>query len=534
MKLLKSEIDAIRKDSSVRVYSYDREKIIRNTKERPEWIHFGAGNIFRIFPAALCQRLIENGSMDTGILVAEGFDYEIIDNIYKPHDDLTLAVTLKADGSVEKEVIGSVAEAVKVDPAAFSDWKILSDAFRNSSLKMVSFTITEKGYATATSTGEIMPSYREDFSHPLEEAKMLLSRIVYLLSLRYREGRYPLSFVSMDNCSHNGEKLRNALLLIASSYAENGFVEKEFIDYISDEKLVSFPWSMIDKITPRPDASVLETLKKEGWEDMDALVTSKHTYIAPYVNAEEAQYLVIEDSFANGRPGLEKSGVYMTDRDTVNRTERMKVTTCLNPLHTSLALSGCLLGYRLINEEMKDEDLVSMIKRLGYTEGLPVVTDPGIIEPKAFIDEVISVRLPNPFMPDTPQRIATDTSQKLSIRFGETVKSYMENSMDLARLKVVPLVYALFIRYWMGVDDNGVPFEISPDPMAGEIRPLVSSLTPGRPLVERSGVDALLSNEKIFGYDVTKTGLYGTVIRDLEGMLSFGGVRKTIHSVVNG
>ena len=97
----------------------------------------------------------------------------------------------------------------------------------------------------------------------------------------------------------------------------------------------------------------------------------------------------------------------------------MKVCTCLNPLHTALALSGCLLGYTLIADEMKDEDLSKMVSILGYTEGLPVVVNPGIIDPKAFIDEVLTKRIPNPFMPDTPQRIATDTSQKLSIRFGE-------------------------------------------------------------------------------------------------------------------
>ena len=532
MKLTENGIKGIG-SGSAKVPSFDRKKVIENTASRPQWIHFGAGNIFRIFPAALCQRLIECGSMDTGILVAEGFDYEIIDNIYKPHDNLTLAVTLHADGSVDKEVIESVAEAVKVDPACSSDWETLKNAFTNPSLQMVSFTITEKGYATRTSSGDIMPSYKEDFAHSPEDAKMLLSRIVYLLSLRYKAGKYPLSFVSMDNCSHNGEKLRAAMLLIASSYVENGALEKGFLDYISDESVVAFPWSMIDKITPRPDASVLETLKTEGWEEMDAIITGKHTYIAPYVNAEEAQYLVVEDIFPNGRPALERSGVYMTTRDTVNRTERMKVTTCLNPLHTSLALSGCLLGYSLINEEMKDEDLVKMIKRLGYVEGLPVVTNPGIIEPRAFIDEVINVRLPNPFMPDTPQRIATDTSQKLSIRFGETVKAYIERKMNLDELKVVPLVYALFIRYWMGLDDSGKPFEISPDPMKDEIKPLVSSLELGKKLSDRSGVDALLSNGKIFGYDVTKTSLYGRVISSLETMLEKGGVRKAIHEVVS-
>ena len=55
----------------------------------------------------------------------------------------------------------------------------------------------------------------------------------------------------------------------------------------------------------------------------------------------------------------------------MNKTERMKVTTCLNPLHTALAVYGCLLGYTLIRDEMKDEDLVRLIRRLGYQEGLP-------------------------------------------------------------------------------------------------------------------------------------------------------------------
>lgn len=107
----------------------------------------------------------------------------------------------------------------------------------------------------------------------------------------------------------------------------------------------------------------------------------------------------------------------MTDRDTVNKTERMKVTTCLNPLHTAMSVYGCMLGYTLICDEMKDADIVALIKRLGYVEGLPVVVNPGILEPKAFIDEVVEQRLPNPFMPDAPQRIATDTSQKVGIRW---------------------------------------------------------------------------------------------------------------------
>lgn len=95
----------------------------------------------------------------------------------------------------------------------------------------------------------------------------------------------------------------------------------------------------------------------------------------------------------------------------------MKVCTCLNPLHTALAVFGCLLDYNLISAEMKNETLVKLVEGIGYKEGLPVVVNPGILDPKEFIDTVLKVRVPNPFMPDTPQRIATDTSQKLAIPF---------------------------------------------------------------------------------------------------------------------
>ena len=85
---------------------------------------------------------------------------------------------------------------------------------------------------------------------------------------------------------------------------------------------VSFPWSMIDKITPRPDASVEEILKKDEIDGLDPVVTSKNTYVAPFVNAEECEYLVIEDWFPNGRPELEKGGIMFTDRATVDKVEK--------------------------------------------------------------------------------------------------------------------------------------------------------------------------------------------------------------------
>lgn len=271
---------------------------------------------------------------------------------------------------------------------------------------------------------------------------------------------------------------------------------------------VSFPWTMIDKITPRPDASIEEILKKDGVEELDPVVTSKNTYVAPFVNAEECQYLVIEDNFPNGRPALEKGGLIFTTRETVDKVEKMKVCTCLNPLHTALAVYGCLLGYNLISEEMKNPSLKKLVEVIGYKEGLPVVINPGILDPKEFIDTVLNVRIPNPFMPDTPQRIATDTSQKLAIRFGETIKAYAAApSLNVADLKLIPLVFAGWLRYLMGVDDNGNAFTPSPDPMLAEASSYVAGVKLGEAFDAKKTLAPILSNAKIWGVDLCALGM---------------------------
>ena len=402
------------------------------------------------------QTLLNEGKTDKGIIVAEGYDYEIIEKIYKTHDDLSLLVILKADGTIEKTVIGSIVESLTVDSDNTKDLERLKEIFRNPSLQMVSFTITEKGYSLVGKDENFVPAVVEDFNNGPNKPKSYMGKLAALCYERYINGKSPIALVSMDNCSHNGTKLYNAVSTFAKKWTENGKVEKGFLEYINDPNSVSFPWSMIDKITPRPDDSVKNMLIKSGFSDVEPIITTKNTYVASFTNAEEAEYLVIEDAFPNGRPNLEEAGVKFTDRNTVDRVEKMKVCTCLNPLHTALAVFGCLLSYTQIYKEMKDTELKALVEKIGYVEGLPVVVDPEIINPKDFIDEVLTKRIPNPFMPDTPQRIATDTSQKMSIRFGETIKAYMNNpQLDVNELKFIPLVIAGWCRYLLGVDDNG-------------------------------------------------------------------------------
>lgn len=521
------------KEAHVALPHFDYERVKKNTYENPQWIHFGAGNIFRAFQCALQQELLDKGIVDTGIIVAEGFDTEIIDKIYRPYDNNGLLVTLKVNGEIEKKVISSVLESLTVNQNNKEDFKRLKEIFVNPSLKMVSFTITEKGYNVHAPNGSFYPDIQEDVDNDIRNANSYIGKLVLLLHERYKEGQLPIALVSMDNVSHNGDKLKDAVLSLSNAWLKQKSVDEGFIQYLNDPTKVSYPWTMIDKITPRPDELVQKNLISMGFKDAKPIVTTKGTYIAPFVNAEEAQYLVIEDHFPNGKIPLDKAGVIYTDRETVDKVERMKVTTCLNPLHTALAVFGCLLGYEKISDEMKDEDLVKLIKQIGYVEGLPVVVNPKILNPKDFIDEVINVRFPNPFMPDTPQRIATDTSQKLSIRFLETVKAYHENpEMNVHDLKLIPLVIATWIRYIMGVNDNGEIFELSPDPMFDTLLPIISNVKIGDK-DPRVTVQKILSNRHIFKLDLYKVGI-GTLIEDyfIELIEGKGAVRETIKKYV--
>ena len=501
---------------------FDYDTVHKNTVEHPHWIHFGAGNIFRAFQANVAQNLLNSGVLDTGLIAAEGYDYEIIEKSYRPHDNLSILATLKADNTVEKTIVGSIMESLILDSKNEAEYARLREIFKNPSLQMASFTITEKGYATANAKGEFFPSVAADFEKGPEAPESYLGKVVSLLYTRYTHGALPIAMVSMDNCSHNGDKLYAAVNAFAKAWTDNGLVEAGFLGYVNDQTKVTFPWSMIDKITPRPDAKVEAMLAEDHIGGLDAVVTSKNTYIAPFVNAEECEYLVIEDAFPNGKPALNKGGIIFTDRATVDKVEKMKVCTCLNPLHTALAIYGCLLGYTLISEEMKNPLLKNMVEVIGYKEGLPVVVNPGILDPKKFIDEVVNVRIPNPFLPDSPQRIATDTSQKLSIRFGETIKAY-EASPDLHTedLKLIPLVYAGWLRYLMGIDDEGREFTPSSDPLLEEARQYVADYELSSAPKDLSKLDALLANEKIFGVNLHAIGM-DTLVKQYFAELSSG------------
>ena len=467
---------------------FDIDTMTSRTAREPIWLHMGAGNLLRVFPAVMQQQLLDNELTDRGIIVCECFDEEIIPAVFAPHDNLTLAVTLLPDGTMEKTVVAGIAEALSIS-GSNGDKARLLEVFAAPSLQMVSFTITEKGYT---------------IQEP-PQANSIINVVAEGLMARYHAGATPLALVSMDNCSQNGDVLKQAVLTVAQAWVADGTADAGFALYV---RSLAYPWTMIDKIAPRPSPLVAAALLQDGFEDVAITVTQKHTHIAPFANAEKPQYLVVEDDFPNGRPPLEKAGMIATTRETVDKAEKMKVCTCLNPLHTMLAIAGCLLGYKSVAETMQDKHLVAWLKRAA-AESLPIVADPVVINPKAFLREVLEERFPNPHVPDTPQRIATDASQCIPVRFGETLKLRRAAALPEDELQAHPFLFALYLRYLMGVNDKGQPMAVESDPRREELCAYLSGLALGcKPdntaLTEQ--LHPILSDATLFGVDLHSKG----------------------------
>ena len=521
--------------AGIKLPGYDVEAVAAKAKEAPVWVHFGIGNIFRVFIGGIADGLLEEGALDRGLTCVETFDYDVVDKIYRPYDNLGLSVILHGDGTRDYKVLGSLAESVKAQVSDPAQWNRLKEIFTSPSLQMVSFTITEKGYALQKADGSWLPYVEADIHNGPEKPSGAMAVLVAMLYERYKAGKYPVALVSMDNCSQNGAKLRQSVLTMTEEWEKAGYVDEGFAAYVGNEDMVAFPWTMIDKITPRPSEQIAADLEKLGVEDMQPVITGKKTYIAPFVNAEKPQYLVIEDHFPNGRPALEKGfGVYMADRNTVNLSERMKVTVCLNPVHSATGPLGVVLGYDLFAHMLNtNPDMMKMARTIAYDEGLPVVADPGILSPQAFVDELFNDRFPNEYLGDTNLRLAVDVSQMVGIRFGETIKAYVAKYGDASRLTAIPLGIAGWLRYMLAVDDDGKHYELAPDPMNEEIGDQLKDIVIGKPETFTDQIRPILSNERLFFTDLYQAGVGEKIEQMFREMIAGpGAVKATIHKYV--
>ena len=491
---------------------------------QPSWIHMGGGNLYRSLHAQIAQDLIEAGELDRGIVVAQTRSPITVDRLYRAHNCDILQVLMHGDGTLDQRILASTARAVFAHPDDARGWGLMKSYFESDVLQLVTFTITEKGYVVAEGDIDLGPASPQGCI-PITCA---------LLLARFHVGASPLALVSTDNFSQNGARLRDAVLRVASTWVRKGFAPEEFYGYVSDEGRVAFPYTMVDRIAPNPSPKIEAALTEMGWSDLDSC-TDGTSRFAAFANAEPTFHLVIEDRFPNGRPALERAGAIRPDRETAELCDTMKVTCCLNPVHTALALFGCLLGHETIADTMRDPSLASLARRVAYDEGLPVVSHPGVLDPGQFIDQLLTERLPNASLPDTPQRIATDTSQKMPIRFGRTISRHAGAPYnDAASLTAIPLVIAGWLRYLIGVDDAGRQFTPSPDPLLEELTAKLEDLHLGcetAELVHRAAAP-ILRDERIFGVDLHKVGLEARIEALLQQMLARpGAVACTLETL---
>ena len=517
---------------SIGAPQYKVQEVAKRTAQAPTWLHIGPGNIFRGYIAWLQHELLNQGKADTGIAIMSPSDPEKLHIMKDEWDLLTMQVILEKDGAPKLDIIASVTEGVAA--AEEDGWARAKVIAAEPTLQLITYTITEKGYNLTDLSGEYTELVQSDIDNGPDRPYHTMATTAALLLERYKNGGQPVTLVSMDNFSHNGDKLRASVVEIASGWMEKGYVEQGFIDWLQDPQNVAAPIAVIDKIVPRPDPSIGEALEARGMSNMFPRESSKGSQVAPYVNTEKAEYLLIEDVFANGRPPLEDVGVYITDRESVDQFEQMKVCTCLNPLHTALAVTGSLLRKDTIADCMQDEDLVRLVRQIGYTEGLPVVVNPGIISPREFLDEVVDERLPNPHIPDTPQRIAMDTSQKIAIRFGQTIQAYLDRpDLDVKDLKAIPLVLAFWLLYLLGVGDDGETLELSSDPLLDEMQKELAKIEYGKPETVDGQLESILRNEQVFGLDLVAAGLAPTIEGYLKQLIEGPGqVRQLLQDVL--
>ena len=158
--------------------------------------------------------------------------------MYTPHDNLGIVATLKSDGTIDKTVVASVAEALPLDSENETAYSRLKEIFTKDSLQMATFTITEKGYSLVNGKGEQLKDVAQDFKNGPQKPASYMGKVTSLLYARYMAGKKPVAMVSTDNCSHNGDKLYAAISAFAKAWTETKKQKKDLKNILTRIKFL--------------------------------------------------------------------------------------------------------------------------------------------------------------------------------------------------------------------------------------------------------------------------------------------------------
>ncbi|WP_237154062.1 mannitol dehydrogenase family protein [Oryzibacter oryziterrae] len=432
-------------------------------------VHLGLGAFFRAHGAVYVAEAMARSGGDWGIL-GVSLQNPTMRDALAPQGWAYTALELGPDGEIARpiEVLTGVLVAREGAEAVLA-------AMADPAVRIVSLTVTEKGYCHLPATGALNVEHADiqhDLTNPLPVSAP--GYIVRALQRRRQAGLRPFTVLSCDNLPNNGRVVRGVVLELARR------IDPDLADWIVTEG--RFPATMVDRIVP--------ATKPEDMARVEALIGAHDA--APVVHEPFRQW-VVEDDFVDGaRPDLGAVGVRLV-RD-VTPYEHMKLRM-LNGTHSSLAYLGYLAEHETIADTVADPVFATFVKHLWHREIIPAVTAPPGESLAAYADALFA-RYSNPAIRHRTWQIAMDGSQKLPQRLLGTLASNLSKGIACPGLM---LAIAAWMRYVGGIDERGRPIEVK-DPLAAQLRALSDGAqTPA------DRVDALLSVRAVFPEELAAT-----------------------------
>lgn len=455
-------------------------------------VHLGVGAFHRAHQAVYTDDVLREDPQ-WGIVAASLRSPDTYDAL-QPQDGLYTLSVRSQDGEALR-VIGSIGRII-VAPRATDD---LLDIMADPRTRIVTLTVTEKGYCHDPATGtlnEDHPDVVHDLAY-LKTPRSALGFIVEALRRRRRAGIPPFTVLTCDNLPSNGRTVKRVL----TRFAE--LVDPELGRFVAGE--VSCPSTMVDRIVPATSDQDRERIGHAlGVEDAWPVVTEPFTQ------------WVIEDRFPQGRPAWEKAGAeFVTD---VEPYEHMKLRL-LNGSHSTLAYLGYLSGYETVADTMADPAFVRLIEGLMDDEVTPTLHMPPGADLAAYKRALVQ-RFRNPALKHRTWQIAMDGSQKLPQRLLGTVRDRLRGGASIARLS---LGVAAWMRYVTGIDEKGAPIDVR-DPMAARLREIADRA--GGTAENLAG--ALFALREIFGDDLPKDPRFTGAVTAHLARLYEKGARRTV------
>ncbi|MFD1941846.1 mannitol dehydrogenase family protein [Paradevosia shaoguanensis] len=472
---------------STRRYAYDRGVIA------PGIVHLGIGAFHRAHQAVYVDDLL--AQHPEWAIVGASLRRPDTKKALEPQGNLYSVLVRDASGSACR-VIGSIAGIID----ATTEGETLLELMARPSVRIVSLTVTEKGYCHDPATSHLdlaHPDIVHDLAYP-STPRSAPGFLVEALERRRRAGIAPFTIMSCDNLPSNG---RTAQRIVGEFAAARG---RELAAYV---ETVAFPSTMVDRIVPATtDADREAVAAMLGLDDAWPVVT------------EAFSQWVIEDHFPAGRPPFETVGAQMVED--VEPFERMKLRM-LNGSHSTLAYLGYLAGHQYVADAIGDSAFRDLIFGLMTEEVMPTLDMPGT-DLAGYRDALLD-RFANPALKHRTWQIAMDGSQKLPQRLLGTIRDRIAAGQSYDRLA---LGVAAWMRYATGTDEKGDPIDVR-DPMVDRFRAIAAEA--GRD-AERL-VDGFLGLREVFGTDLPDDPTFRALLVRLLTSLLEQGAAATVGQV---